>query len=46
MTESEKQLKSYKKFRNEILDWTKARFVDTIKLTYNPDDDNFEIWTR
>jgi len=33
--------KGYKKFRNEILDWAKTRCLDTIKIIYNPDDDEF-----
>lgn len=33
--------KGYKKFRNEILDWAKTRFLDTVKIIYNPDDDAF-----
>ncbi len=33
--------KGYKKFRNEILDWTKTRFLDTVKIIYSPDDDLF-----
>lgn len=36
-----KQCKGYKKFRNDILNWAKTRFLDTIKLIYNPDDDEF-----
>ena len=33
--------KGYKDFRNEILDWAKKRFLDTVKIIYNPDDDAF-----
>lgn len=29
------------KIRNEILDWTKTRCLDTVKIIYNPDDDAF-----
>ena len=36
-----KQCKDYKKVRNDILDWAKTRFLDTIKVIYNPEDDNF-----
>lgn len=36
-----KQCKDYKKVRNDILDWAKTRFLDTIKIIYNPEDDNF-----
>ena len=36
-----KQCKDYKKVRNDILNWAKTRFLDTIKLTYNPEDDEF-----
>lgn len=41
MIESRKKLKGYEKFRNEILDWAKTRCLDTIKIIYNPDDDEF-----
>lgn len=33
--------KGYKKFRDEILDFVKTRFLDTVKIIYNPDDDAF-----
>lgn len=36
-----KQCKDYKKVRDDILDWAKTRFLDTIKVIYNPEDDNF-----
>lgn len=36
-----KQCKDYKKVRNDILNWAKTRFLDTIKLIYNPEDDEF-----
>ena len=36
-----KQCKDYEKFRNDILNWAKARFLDTVKVIYNPEDDNF-----
>lgn len=33
--------KGYKDFRNEILDWIKTRFLDNVKIIYNPKDDAF-----
>lgn len=37
----DKSFKGYKTFRNEILNWSKTRFLDTLKVIYNPDDDDY-----
>ena len=37
----DKHFKGYKSIRNEFLHWSKTRFLDTLKVVYNPDDDEY-----
>lgn len=36
-----KHFKGYKSLRKEFLHWSKTRFLDTLKVIYNPDDDDY-----
>jgi len=33
--------KGYKKFRDEILEWAKNRYLNTVKIIYHPDNESF-----
>lgn len=33
--------KGYKKLRDEILEWAKNRYLNTVKIIYHPDNESF-----
>lgn len=41
MFAKDKHFKGYKSIRNDFLYWSKTRFLDTLKVIYNPDDDAY-----
>lgn len=41
MFAKDKPFKGYKSLRNDFLHWAKTRFLDTLRVIYNPDDDTY-----